>query len=91
MHAVEMLKFGDHSLDVFCFVALFRAHFGFQFAFVFCKISANEDAFDSIFETRLKHKIEKVWTLSFSKVFIWTDSTSLSVVESDSQTARVCC
>ena len=41
--------------------------------------------------TRLKHKIEKIWTLSFFKVIIWTDSTSLSVVEFDSQTARVCC
>ena len=41
--------------------------------------------------TRLKHKIEKNWTVSFSKVFIWTDSTNLSVVETNSQTARVCC
>ena len=87
---VELHMFGDSSLDVFCSVAFLRAQKNAcskcQLAFVFGKARVAPIKMLSIpklelqaalLASRLKDDIEKALTLSISKVFMWTDSTTV--------------
>ena len=87
---VELHKFGDSSLDVFCSVAFLRAQKNAdskcQLAFAFGKARVAPLKMLSIpklelqaalLASRLKDDIEKALTLSISKVFIRTDSTTV--------------
>ena len=90
---VELHMFGDSSLDVFCSVAFLRAQNNAcskcQLAFVFRKARVAPMKMLSIpklelqaalLASRLKDNIEdieKALTLSISKVFMWTDSTTV--------------
>ena len=87
---VELHMFGDSSLDVFCSVAFLRAqkdaYSKCQLAFVFGKARVAPMKMLSIpklelqaalLASRRKDAIEKALTLSISKVFIWTDSTTV--------------
>ena len=87
---VELHMFGDSSLDVFCSVAFLRAQKNAcskcQLAFVFGKARVAPMKMLSIpklelqaalLASRLKDDIEKALTLSISKVFMWTDSTTV--------------
>ena len=89
VNEVELHMFGDSSLDVFCFVAFLRAQknacYKCQLAFVFGKARVAPIKMLSIpklelqaalLASRLKDDIEKYLTLSISKVFMWTDSTT---------------
>ena len=82
--------FGDSSLDVFCCVAFLRAqkntYSKCQLAFVFGKARVAPMKMLSIpklelqaalLASRLKDDIEKALTLSTSKVFMWTGSTTV--------------
>ena len=82
--------FRDSSLDVFCSVAFLRAqknaYSNCQLAFVFGKARVSPMKMLSIpklelqaalLASRLKDDIEKALTLSVSKVFMWTDSTTV--------------
>ena len=82
--------FGDSSLDVFCSVAFLRAQKNAcskcQLAFVFGKARVAPMKMRSIpklelqaalLASCLKDDIEKALTLSISKVFMWTDSTTV--------------
>ena len=85
----ELHMFGDSSLDVLCSVAFLRAqknaYSKCQLAFVFGNARVAPMKMHSIpklelqaalFDSRLKDDIEKALTLSVSKVFLWTDSTT---------------
>ena len=87
---VELHMFGDSWLDVFCSVAFRRAQKNVyskcQLAFVFGKARVAAMKMLSIpkleiqaalLASRLKDDIEKALTLSISKVFMWTDSTTV--------------
>ncbi|XP_063727478.1 uncharacterized protein LOC134855029 [Symsagittifera roscoffensis] len=87
---VELHMFGDSSLDVFCSVAFLRAQKNAcskcQLAFVFGKARVAPMKMLSIpklelqaalLASRLKDDIEIALTLSISKVFMWTDSTTV--------------
>ena len=87
---VELHMFGDSSLDVFCCVAFLRAqkntYSKCQLAFVFGKARVAPMKMLSIpklelqaalLASRLKDDIEKALTLSTSKVFMWTGSTTV--------------
>ena len=82
--------FGDSSLDVFCSVAFFRAqkdaYSKCQQAFFFGQARVAPTKMLSIpklelqaalLASRLKDDIEKALTLSISKEFMWTDSTTV--------------
>ena len=87
---VGLHMFGDSSLDVFCSVAFLRAqknaYSKCQLVFVFGKARVAPMKMLSIpklelqaalLASRLKDDIEKALTLSISKVFTWTDSTTV--------------
>ena len=87
---VELNMFGDSSLDVFCSVVFLRAQknadFKCQLAFVFGKARVapmkmlsipKSELQAALLASRLKDDIEKALTLSISKVFMWTDSTTV--------------
>ncbi|XP_063722434.1 uncharacterized protein LOC134848854 [Symsagittifera roscoffensis] len=87
---VELHMFGYSSLAVFCSVAFLRAQKNAcskcQLAFVFGKARVAPMKMLSIpklelqaalLASRLKDDIEKALTLSISKVFMWTDSTTV--------------
>ena len=83
---VELHMFGDSSRDVFCSVAFLlapkNAYSKCQLAFVFGKARVASMKMLSIpklelLASRLKDDIEKALTLSVSKVFMWTDSTTV--------------
>ena len=82
--------FGDSSLDVFCAVAFFpaqkNAYFKCQLAFFFGKARVAPmkmlsipklDLQAALLASRLKDDIEKALTLSISKVFMWTERTTV--------------
>ena len=82
--------FGDSSLDVFCSVAFLRAQKNAdskcQLAFAFGKARVAPmkmlsfpklELQAALLASRLKDDIEKALTLSISKVFMWTDSTTV--------------
>ncbi|XP_063711138.1 uncharacterized protein LOC134839491 [Symsagittifera roscoffensis] len=86
---VELHMLGDSSLDVFCSVAFLRAqkdaYSKCQLAFVFGKAKVAPmktlsipklELQAALLASRLNDDIEKALSLSISKVFMWTDSTT---------------
>ena len=87
---VELHMLGDSSLDVFCSLEFLQAQKNAdskcQLAFVFGKARVapmrmlsipNLELQATLLASRLKDAIEKALTLSISKVFMWTESTTV--------------